>query len=119
MHVRQQAAQDSLDETREALIGNKLWDLYPGNAGASPEEGFNRAMAETDHLHVDLHDQTRHRCYAITAIPDSSDGILLRFSDATNPKNDESRKATTRQPVPTPRNCHEPSRLHLPVLYQR
>jgi PAS domain S-box-containing protein len=78
-----QAAQILLGNNRVKLLGNRLWDVYPENAGTPIEEGFRRAMAERTVFTFDLYEKSRNRRYSITAMHDSSGGIILRFSDIT------------------------------------
>ncbi len=78
-----QAAQILLGNNRAKLLGNRLWDVYPENDGTPIEEGFRRAMAERTVFTFDLHEKSRNRRYSITAMPDSGDSILVRFSDIT------------------------------------
>src|SRR5882672_7619539 len=74
-----QAAQILLGNNWAKLLGNRLWDMYPENAGTPIEEGFRRAIAERTVFTFDLYEKSRNRQYSITAMPDSSDGILVRF----------------------------------------
>jgi len=78
-----QAAQLLLGKAREKLLGNRLWDVYPENAPKLLEDGFRRAIAHRA-VTLDLYDKIQNRRYAITALPDSSDGILVRLSDITD-----------------------------------
>jgi PAS domain S-box-containing protein len=90
-----QAAQILLGNNRAKLLGNRLWDVYPENAGTPIEEGFRRAMAERTAFTFDLYEKSRNRRYAITAMHDSSGGILLRFSDITDRESKEPEKQQT------------------------
>ena len=75
------AAQLLLGKAGENLLGNRLWDIYPGNAEKPLDFGFRRTIAEGITFTAELFEPSRNRRYAITATPDQSDGILVRFSD--------------------------------------
>jgi PAS domain S-box-containing protein len=75
------AAQLLLDKTEVELLGKQLWEIYPENAAKRLQEGFRHAIAERSVSRFDLYEQSRKRRYSITAIPESSDGILVRFLD--------------------------------------
>ena len=55
--------------------------MYPENARKPLEEGFHRALAKGTLFTADFYENHRNRRYAITATPDSSGGLLVRFSD--------------------------------------
>ncbi len=78
-----QAAEILLGNSRVELLGSRLWDVYPENAGPPLEEGFQRAVATRSVFTSELYEESRNRRYAITATPDSGDGLLVRFSDIT------------------------------------
>jgi PAS fold len=78
------AAQLLLGDPREKLLGNRLWDLYPGNPEKRLEDGFRSAIVERIAFTADLYEYSRNRHYAITAVPDQGDGILVRFLDITD-----------------------------------
>src|SRR6516165_9827616 len=77
------AAQLLLGNAREKLVGNTLWDVYPGNDEKALEDGFRRTHADGVAFSADLYEHPRNRHYAITAMPDQGDGILVRCSDIT------------------------------------
>src|SRR5260370_8251150 len=58
-----QAAQILLGNNRAKLLGNRLWDVNPENAGTPIEEGFRRAMAERTVCTFDLYEQSRNRLH--------------------------------------------------------
>jgi len=81
------AAQLLLGNAREKLVGNTLWDVYPGNDEKALEDGFRRTHADCVAFSADLYEHPRNRHYAITAMPDQGDGILVRCSDITDRTN--------------------------------
>ncbi len=97
-----QAAQILLGNNRAKFLGKRLWDVFPESAGTSIEEGLRRAMAENTVFTFDLYEKLRNRHYATTAIHDSSDGILLRFSEITESESIE----------PERQESNSQSRLH-------
>jgi len=81
------AAQLLLGKDREKLLGKRLWDLYPGNAEKRLEDGFRRTIADGLAFTADFYERPRNRRYAITAVPDQCDGILVRLSQITDRPN--------------------------------
>lgn len=81
------AAQLLLGKPREKLLGNRLWDLYPGNSAKPLEDGFRRTIADGLPFTANIYEHPRNRHYAITAVPDQGDGILVRLSDITDRPN--------------------------------
>jgi PAS domain-containing protein len=72
-----------------------LWDIYPGNDEKPLKVGFRRTIAEGITFTAELFEPSRNRRYAITASPDQSDGILVRFSDITERANGSSEQQAT------------------------
>jgi PAS domain S-box-containing protein len=81
------AAQLLLGKPREKLLGNRLWDLYPGNAAKPLEDGFRRTIADGLPFTANIYERPRKRHYAITAVPDQGNGLLVRLSDITDRPN--------------------------------
>ena len=90
-----QAAQILLGSNSAKLLGNRLWEVYPENAATPLQEGFRRVMAKRNVFTFEVYEKSRNRRYAITAVPDSSDGILVRFSDITDRQSAEREKQQT------------------------
>src|SRR5215472_2472303 len=78
------AAQQLLGKAREKLLGTRLWEVYPENPENPLEAGFRRTKAEGTAFTADLYEHTRNRRYAITAVPDEGEDILVRLSDLTD-----------------------------------
>jgi len=79
-----QAAQTLLGKTRFDLLGKTLTGVYPVSPVMLLQEGCRRAMAEHRTVGLEHYSEPWRRWYAITAIPDSSGGIVVEFSDITN-----------------------------------
>ena len=90
-----QEAQVLLGNNWAKLLGNRLWDVYPENAGTPLHEGCCRAMAKRTVFTFDLYEKSRNGRYAITAMSDSSDGILVRLSNLTDQESAEPEKQQT------------------------
>jgi PAS domain S-box-containing protein len=75
------AAEQLFGTSRAELIGKTLWRVYPAIVGTFLEAGFRRAMAERTAVTLDNSSASRRRWYAITAMPDSSGGLVVRFAD--------------------------------------
>src|SRR5438046_2717011 len=67
----------ALDLPRTQVIGVALWDLYKGTAGTPVEQHFQCVMAQRTVFSFEHHDNSAHLDYSFTAMPDSSDGILV------------------------------------------
>ena len=78
------ATQALLGKTRADLLGKTLSDLSPVSFGASLQESCRRAMAENRTVRLEHYSELWRRWYVITAIPESSGGIIVQFSDITD-----------------------------------
>src|SRR5215471_173120 len=78
------AAQRLLGKAREELLGNRLWEVYPENPEKPLDNGFRRTNAVGTAFTADLYEHIRNRHYAITAVPDEGEDILVRLSDITD-----------------------------------
>jgi PAS domain S-box-containing protein len=81
-----QAAQALLGTTRADLLGKTLSDVHPVSFGTSLQESCHRAMAEHGTVRLEHYSEPWRRWYVITAIPESSGGIVVQFSDITDRK---------------------------------
>jgi PAS domain S-box-containing protein len=77
------AAEALLGKTRDRLLGTAVSDAYPASLGISIQENCRRAMAERSTVKLERYLEPWRRWYVITAIPDSSDGAGVQFSDIT------------------------------------
>jgi PAS domain S-box-containing protein len=73
------------------LIGKTPWEVHPETAGTPLEEGFRRAKAENAVVSFENYYDPWKRWYSITAIPDSSGGFVVHFSDITERRAAEAR----------------------------
>ena len=81
-----QAAQALLGTTRADLLGKTLSDVHPVGFGTSLQESCHRAMAEHGTVRLEHYSEPWRRWYGITAIPESSGGIVVQVSDITDLK---------------------------------
>jgi PAS domain S-box-containing protein len=81
-----QAVEPILGKTRAQLLGKRLDEFCLTSGGTPLEEVCRRAV--TDHIGASLehYSESRDRWYAVTVLPDSSGGIVVRFSDITDRK---------------------------------
>jgi PAS domain S-box-containing protein len=102
------AAQTLLGKTRADLLGKNLSDVYPTDL-VMLQENCRCAMAEHRTVTVEHYSEPWRRWYVIKAIPDSSGGIVVQFSDITDRKlmeaslrksNEKLRKVFQSSPVP-------------------
>jgi PAS domain S-box-containing protein len=84
-----QAAEHLLGAARADLLGKGLWEVYPELLATPIEGSYRRAMTERIPVTFDDYHAARKRWYAITAAPDSEDGILVRTLDITDRKRAE------------------------------
>src|SRR5215472_9695244 len=80
------AAQVILGKTRAELLGRKLGDVFPSSAGTPLEEACRRAMVEGTAVILEHQFEHSHVWCAITAMPDSGGGVVVRYSDVTGQK---------------------------------
>lgn len=82
------AAESLLGANRAELVGERLSDVCrAADRGSMPlEEVCRRGMTQRSVLTLEHYFEPLQRWYAITAMPDASDGIVVRFSDITNSK---------------------------------
>jgi PAS domain S-box-containing protein len=78
------AAESLLGADRAELIGKRLSDVR--RATGPLEEACRRAIDERIILTLEHYFESLQRWYAIATMPDSSDGIVVQFSDITNRK---------------------------------
>jgi two-component system cell cycle sensor histidine kinase/response regulator CckA len=81
-----QAVGPILGRTRDELLGQRLEEFCLANAGAPLESACRRAMNERVVAALEYYSEIRRRWYAVTVIPDSSGGIVVRFADITDQK---------------------------------
>ena len=82
------AAESFLGVNRTELVGKILSDIRraAGPLAGALEEACRQGMAERLILTVEHYFEPLERWYAITTVPDASDGIVAQFSDITNRK---------------------------------
>jgi PAS domain S-box-containing protein len=80
------AAEAILERPRAEVLGRSLKDVSQPDMGSNLEESCSRAMAEGKAATIEYQSERSHAWCAITAIPDSSGGIVVRFSDVTDQK---------------------------------
>jgi PAS domain S-box-containing protein len=77
------AAQPLLGRPRSELLGKKLRVVYPSTTGTLLEECCRRAQTSRTPVTLEQYLEAWRGWYAITAIPDANDGIVVQFSDIT------------------------------------
>jgi PAS domain S-box-containing protein len=80
------SAQTLLGKTRVDLLGKTLSDVYSMSPVMPLQESCRRAMAENRTVRLEHYSEPCRRWYVITAIPESSGGIVVQFSDITDRK---------------------------------
>ena len=81
-----QAAQPLLERPRSEMLGKGLLEVYPPTTGTLLEECCRRARAAGAPVTLEQYFEAWRRWYAITATPDESSGIVVRFLDITEGK---------------------------------
>jgi PAS domain S-box-containing protein len=74
------AAESFLGRARADLVGRTPWEVDP-DAGAPLETEFRRALAERSVVKFDYWQESSHRWYRTTAMPDRGNGLVVQFSD--------------------------------------
>jgi two-component system cell cycle sensor histidine kinase/response regulator CckA len=85
------AAGPLLGSSQSELIGKTPWEIQPESAGADLEEGLRRAKAQNTTVSFENYFKPWNRWYAITAMPDSRGGFVVRFSDVSERKRTDDR----------------------------
>jgi two-component system, cell cycle sensor histidine kinase and response regulator CckA len=75
-----------LGRTRDKLLGNKIEEFCSPSVGTPLEDACRRAMTQRIVVELEQYSELRGRWYAITILPDSNGGIVVRFSDITDRK---------------------------------
>jgi two-component system, cell cycle sensor histidine kinase and response regulator CckA len=81
-----QAAGLILGKSRTKLLGKKLGDICPLSEDRPFEDACRRAMADHVAGTFEHYLESNHQWYAVTALPDSGGGIVVRFADITHHK---------------------------------
>ena len=81
-----QAVGPILGKTRAELLGKRLEEFCLASAGTPLEDACRRAMTERIVVALEHYSESRYRWYAVTVLPDSNGGIVVRFSDITDQK---------------------------------
>ena len=68
------------------LIGKTPWEIHPESAGTDLEEGLRRAKTQNTTVSFENYFAPWNRWYAVTAMPDTEGGLVVRFSDITERK---------------------------------
>jgi PAS domain S-box-containing protein len=71
-----------LGRTSEELIGERLWEVYPGTIGSEFETMYRRAAAERTALSFTSYYPDHDRWYEVHVYP-NPDGLSVYFRDAT------------------------------------
>src|SRR5215472_822228 len=80
------AAQVILGKTGAELLGRKLGDVFPSSTGTPLEEACRRAISQNTNVTLEHQLEHSHAWCAITAMPDSCGGVVVRYSDVTDQK---------------------------------
>jgi len=83
------AAERLIEKSRDELLGNVVWDLYPEVVGTPFEKSLRHAMTERVPVAFEAFFEVWQRWDAIIATPDSSGGIVVHFADITERKRGE------------------------------
>jgi PAS domain S-box-containing protein len=83
------AAEQLLGKSQAELLGNVLWDVFPGLVGTPFEEHYRRSMAERVTVRFENLYEPWQRWYEISAIPSSDGGIVVHFGEITGRKQAE------------------------------
>ena len=76
------AAEHLLGISRAELLDKPAWEVCRARPGVSLEAAFRRATATHTTVSLEGLQIADNRPYAITAIPDSRGGLILRFADS-------------------------------------
>jgi diguanylate cyclase (GGDEF)-like protein/PAS domain S-box-containing protein len=80
-YVNQQA-EVMLESSRDELLGNRVWQLFPGLVGTNIEHEYRRAMTEWVTVALEEYYEPLGRWFDIRAYP-SSEGLAVYFRDIT------------------------------------
>ncbi len=78
-----------LGKSREELIGNEIWQLFPSIAGTAVETSYRRAMADRVPSQLENFYEPWQRWFDIRIYPANDGGISVFFQDITERKNTE------------------------------
>jgi len=83
------AAESLFETSRSELLGKKLWEVDFESAGIRFDKKVRQAMIERTSITVEHYSGRRQRWHTISAMPDSSGGIIVHLSDITEHKTTE------------------------------
>ena len=83
------AGVEVLGKSREELIGEQIWWLFPEIVGTALEKYFRSAMADRCHLQLEHFYEPWQRWFDIRIYPANDGGISVFFQDITERKNAE------------------------------
>lgn len=76
-------AEAAMGQTRDQLLGRRLWDAFPESAGGEYEWGFRRAVERGEVVEFETRDPEREVWFAIRAYP-TTEGLSVYFRDITD-----------------------------------
>ena len=80
------AAERFLGGSRTESLGKTLDDLFPGISCTPLGDAYRRAMSARDAVTVENYSEPERKWYSVSASPDAAGGIVVRFSDVTDSK---------------------------------
>lgn len=81
-------AAENVGRKPEELIGQSIWDSFPGILGANQEPLYRMVMEQRQPVHVELHGMIANRWYEYRMYP-STAGITVYWTDITERKQAE------------------------------
>jgi two-component system, sporulation sensor kinase E len=92
-YVNEQAER-ILDKSRDQLLGQCLWNVFPETKGTIAQEKIEAAMATQDQQSFERHNSERGQWFEVRIYPDDS-GLSIYFTDVTERKTSKEKLART------------------------
>ena len=76
-------AETTMGQTRDQVLGRRLWDAFPESVGSEYEWAFRRAVERGEVVEFETRDPARDAWFAIRAYP-TTEGLSVYFRDITD-----------------------------------